>query len=98
MVIATLGPDGASPPTRASLPTAGARVDARDTIGAGDAFAGALVAALDRGAAVGDALAYATAAGSLACTRAGAQAALPSRHEASLAAAQLQSTLARTPL
>jgi sugar/nucleoside kinase (ribokinase family) len=44
------------------------------------------------------ALALATAAGSIACTRPGAQAALPSRQEMSLAAASLRSALACTPL
>jgi len=44
-----------------------------DTTGAGDAFAGALAAALDRGATVDEALAAGVAAGALACTHAGAQ-------------------------
>lgn len=48
-----------------------------DTTGAGDAFTGALAAALDRGAAWPRALAEAVAAGSLACLAAGAQPALP---------------------
>jgi ribokinase len=99
MVVATLGRDGAF----AAAEGVGYRlpaldVDARDTVGAGDAFAGALAAALDRGEAVDAALAVAIAAGSIACTRPGAQAAIPSRHETSLAAARLQSALVRTPL
>jgi ribokinase len=53
------------------------RVPVVDTIGAGDAFAGALSAALDRGAAWPHALADGVAAGALACTATGAQAALP---------------------
>lgn len=53
------------------------RVPVVDTIGAGDAFAGALSAALDRGAAWPRALADGVAAGALACTASGAQAALP---------------------
>ena len=44
-----------------------------DTTGAGDAFAGAFAAALDRGAMVDEALAAGVAAGALACTHAGAQ-------------------------
>ena len=48
-----------------------------DTVGAGDAFAGALAAALDRGDPLRRALACAAAAGALACTAPGAQAALP---------------------
>jgi len=51
--------------------------DVVDTTGAGDAFVGALAAALDRGVPWRRAFAEALAAGSLACTRAGAQAALP---------------------
>lgn len=56
-----------------------ARVEVVDTTAAGDAFAGALAAALDRGATLPDALADGAAAGSHACTRAGAQASLASR-------------------
>ena len=58
----------------------------------------ALVAAVDRGEAVDAALALAIAAGSIACTRPGAQAALPSQHEMSRAAASLQPALACAPL
>jgi ribokinase len=52
-----------------------------DTVGAGDALVGALAAALDRGTAWPRALRQGLAAGSLACTRAGAQTALPWRDE-----------------
>lgn len=52
-----------------------------DTTGAGDAFCGALAAALDRGSAWPRALAEAIAAGSLACRHAGAQPALPLQPE-----------------
>ena len=48
-----------------------------DSTGAGDCFAGVLAAALDRGAALPDAMRRACAAAALACTRTGAQAALP---------------------
>jgi ribokinase len=47
-----------------------------DTVGAGDAFAGAFAAALDRGQPMRRALACAAAAGGLACTGRGAQQAL----------------------
>jgi len=50
-----------------------------DTTGAGDAFTGALAAALDAGAVPATALARAVAAGSLACTVHGAQAGCPQR-------------------
>ncbi len=52
-------------------------VDVVDTTGAGDAFAGALAAALDRRAEWPRAIAEGVAAGSLACTAAGAQPGLP---------------------
>jgi ribokinase len=55
------------------------RITAIDTVGAGDALVGALAAALDRGAPLQDALKEGLAAGSLACARPGAQAALPDR-------------------
>jgi ribokinase len=54
-------------------------VDAVDTVGAGDAFNGALAAALAEGRTLFDAAVWATAAAGLAVTRPGAQAALPRR-------------------
>lgn len=53
------------------------RVDAIDTTGAGDCFTGVLAAGLDRGLALAPALARATAAASLCCTRWGSQATMP---------------------
>lgn len=69
-----------------------------DTVGAGDAFAGALAAALDRREALPRALACASVAGALACTGQGAQAALPMleaihRHVASIESAIVTATL-----
>ena len=55
------------------------QVQAVDTTGAGDTFCGVLVAALDRGAALADALREASAAAALACTQPGAQSGIPSR-------------------
>lgn len=52
-------------------------VEVVDTTGAGDAFVGALAAALDRGAPVERALCEGTAAGALACTANGAQSSAP---------------------
>src|SRR5579859_2027901 len=52
-----------------------------DTVAAGDAFNGAVAAALDRGLAMPAALWQGMAAGALATTRAGAQAAMPDRAE-----------------
>jgi ribokinase len=50
-----------------------------DTTGAGDAFVGAFAAALDSGLCLPHAMAWASAAGGLACTVAGAQPSLPMR-------------------
>ena len=64
------------------------KVEVVDTTGAGDAFVGALAAALDNGASPAEALRFGVAAGTLACTMAGAQPALP-RREAIIAALRL---------
>jgi len=52
-----------------------------DTTAAGDTFCGVLVAALDRGAQLPEALRMANAAGALACTRLGAQSSIPTHTE-----------------
>jgi ribokinase len=81
-VVVTLGANGlvaASRDARTHLPAP--KVTVVDTVGAGDALVGALAAALDRGTAWPRALREGLAAGSLACTRPGAQAALPWRDE-----------------
>jgi len=52
-------------------------VEVRDTTAAGDCFVGVLAAALDRGAALADAIARANVAAGLACTRYGSQSSLP---------------------
>lgn len=76
--IVTQGPRGAVAVAGGKLLRVGApRVEVVDTTGAGDAFVGALAAALDRGAPWPRSLAEGVAAGSLACLYAGAQAALP---------------------
>jgi ribokinase len=79
-VIITLGSRGcqmvAAKPYR---PTPAPRVEALDTVGAGDAFNGALAVALAEGRSADDAAAWACAAAALAVTRPGAQAALPYR-------------------
>lgn len=77
-VIRTLGGAGAEYATRAgSGHVHAAPVQVVDTTGAGDCFAGVLAAALDCGAALPDAMRRACAAAALACTRPGAQAAIP---------------------
>jgi ribokinase len=80
IIVVTLGANGALCRIGAeTLHVAAPIVDVVDTTGAGDAFVGALAAALDRGSTPTDALRRAVAAGSLACTARGAQPALPDR-------------------
>lgn len=77
-VIVTLGAAGAVLVADGSaLHQAAPIVEAIDTVAAGDAFAGTFAAALARGDGIEDALALASCAGALACTRRGAQASLP---------------------
>lgn len=57
------------------------KVNAIDATGAGDCFVAALTVALLEGRQGADALAFACAAGALACTKAGAQPSLPTRAE-----------------
>ena len=79
-VVVTLGTKGALlHSARARLSAAPRRVEIHDTTGAGDAFVGALAAALDHGATIGDTLRAGVAAGTLACTMQGAQPSLPNR-------------------
>ncbi len=80
-VVVTLGAEGARC-LRAGTPTLDVpspAVRVVDTTGAGDAFAGALVARLAAGAALPEALRYAAVAGALACTAPGAVPSLPGR-------------------
>jgi ribokinase len=80
-VVVTLGAQGAlmlsgNAMWRADAPA----VHVVDTTAAGDAFVGALAAALERGDKLSAALRFAVAAGSLACTARGTQGALPERN------------------
>ncbi|MGL4440237.1 MAG: ribokinase [Bosea sp. (in: a-proteobacteria)] len=80
--IATLGPEGCigwSGGVRRSLPAPEVRVV--DTVAAGDAFVGAFAASLHKGLGFSSALQRGIAAGSLACTRPGAQPSLPQAAE-----------------
>jgi len=80
--IVTLGGDGAVAFEQGQrLGVAAPKVELVDTTAAGDTFVGALAAALHRGHTLTDALPYAIAAGSLACTRAGAQPSIPYLHD-----------------
>jgi ribokinase len=79
-VVVTLGSDGclvAGPGGARRIPAF--RVAAVDTVGAGDAFSGALAAALAEGLTLENAAVWAAAASALAVTQHGAQAALPRR-------------------
>jgi ribokinase len=81
-IVATLGEQGVLAVEAGRIEMAAALpVDALDTVGAGDTFCGYLAAAFSEGLPLGAALALATAAGSLACTRSGAQPAIPERSE-----------------
>ncbi len=81
-VVVKLGPQGAYYATREGgehLPPFA--VEAVDSVGAGDAFNGALAVALAEGRSTSQAVRMAAAAGALAVTRVGAQDAMPSREE-----------------
>jgi len=82
VAVVTCGPRGAVACDGArELRIAPHRVDAIDTVGAGDAFCGALAVALGEGAALDDALRFANAAGALAATKPGAEPSIPVRRE-----------------
>jgi ribokinase len=81
-VIVTLGKDGVLAAEGGSITTAPAlAVAAIDTVGAGDTFCGYLAAALAEGQHLEQAIGVAAAAGSLACTKSGAQPSIPRRAE-----------------
>ncbi|MHB1319598.1 MAG: ribokinase, partial [Anaerolineae bacterium] len=80
VVIVTLGGDGALLMGEGHTLHVPARsVEVVDTTAAGDAFIGGLVASLDRGLDLPDAVRYATCAGTLATTVLGAQTSLPDK-------------------
>lgn len=68
-----------------------------DTVGAGDAYTGYFCAALDQGKSLEDAFKTASVAGSLACTKVGAQTALPMRDEVDQYLAQINITRISAP-
>jgi ribokinase len=93
-VVVTLGKDGALAATDRMLYISPAMsIECVDSVGAGDAFVGVMAAALDRGELLPAALVHAAAAGALACTRRGAQAALPDSADIRAAARTLESRL-----
>lgn len=84
MCIVTLGERGSvafSPSMKEPCYTPALAIKVRDTVGAGDAFAGAFAAALAEGLPPETALRHAAVAGSLACRKIGAQEALPSKRD-----------------
>jgi len=81
-VIVTLGQRGSIIASKDGLAEVPAPVvDVVDTTGAGDAFAGNLAAALDRGDGLDSAAAFACHAAALSVTRVSAQTAMPTREE-----------------
>lgn len=83
-IVITKGPDGAewvSTETKARIAVPALRVTPVDTTGAGDTFAGYLVAGLDQGMGMEGAMARASAAAALKVTRAGTADAIPSGAE-----------------
>jgi ribokinase len=79
-VVVTLGGDGClvvDANGRTKMPAH--RVEVVDTVGAGDAFSGALAVALSEGRSLREAASWASAAAAIAVTRPGAQGALPRR-------------------
>jgi ribokinase len=82
VTVITLGPEGALVWAGATLHNAAALpVNVVDTTAAGDTFTGAFAAALDEGLGLSQALQRGVAAGSLACTKHGAQPSIPTRAE-----------------
>jgi ribokinase len=89
-VVVTCGAKGALHVHRGELRAQRAPpIDAVDTVGAGDAFAGVLAAGLDRGDDFATAVREGVAAGSLACLTPGAQSSLPDRQSIADMAATL---------
>ncbi len=81
-VIVTLGSTGSVICNASSREFVPARkVEAVDTVGAGDVYNGALVTALSEGKSLPEAALFATLASSIAVTRPGAQTGVPHRPE-----------------
>jgi ribokinase len=77
-IIVTLGADGVIAARNGKIyRAAGLKIEPVDTVGAGDTFCGYLAASLDAGMDFEQALTRAAAAGSLACTKSGAQPSIP---------------------
>jgi ribokinase len=88
-IVVTLGGDGVLAATPADLLMVPAlKITPVDTVGAGDTFCGYFAAGLSSGLPLEEALARATAAGSLACLKPGAQPAIPLAKEVDAALQQ----------
>jgi len=99
--IVTLGESGilaATPDANECLTLPALAVKAVDTIGAGDAFVGGFAAALANNASIQEALKHGVVAGSLACTKVGAQSALPTAREIKKHLAKIDPNGKRTKL
>lgn len=82
ITIITLGPKGSITAIEDKIfATPALGIKPVDTVGAGDAFTGYVCAALDRGESIENAVYEAGIAGSLTCTKIGAQTALPYKEE-----------------
>lgn len=82
IAIVSLGADGALAAERSGAWKVGAlAITAIDTVGAGDAFVGALAVAFDAHRALPEALRFASVAGGLACLTEGAAPAMPSEQD-----------------
>jgi len=83
-IIITLGRKGCvvyTSETKQLLKVPAFKVNAMDTVGAGDCFNGVLASKLSEGKSIETAVKYATAAASIAVTRRGAQASMPYKQE-----------------
>lgn len=83
-IITTLGSKGSliyDSKTEQAIEVPAFKVQAIDTVGAGDCFNGVLASKLSKGESIENAVKYATAAASIAVTRRGAQASMPYENE-----------------
>lgn len=81
-IVVTLGGDGAFAVEQQTVYQAKSLpIEPVDTVGAGDTFCGCLAVALSEGKSLEEALEFASAAGSLACLKNGAQPSIPHRAE-----------------
>jgi sugar/nucleoside kinase (ribokinase family) len=81
-IVVTRGPRGAAAlDGDAYVEVDGFAVEAVDTTGAGDVFRSGFIAALLQGRPLGEVLRYGNAAAAISCTRRGAMASVPARHD-----------------